>query len=156
MEDGFAAQALPRQWEFTAPVPLGHSLDGLLGIEVSERRAGYLRARMLVRDAVRHPMGWVHGGAYSALAQMLASAGTLDGVSGLGKTAFVISNDTEVLEPVSGGTIEAVARITHQGDESWFWEVRMSTGGETCALCRVRVAVGSPGELGVEAALPGE
>jgi uncharacterized protein (TIGR00369 family) len=131
-------------------VPREATLDGLLGVEITERKAGLVRCRIDVSDAVRQPMGYVHGGVYATIAETLASIGTLDGVAGQGRTAFGDWSSTDVLEPISAGTVEAVARVRHRSDDRWLWLVELRAWeGAICALCHVRVAVGTASELGL-------
>ena len=53
-------------------VPEADCLDGILGLEVVSIEEDTAVARFPVQDRVRQRFGLVHGGAYAALAEMLA------------------------------------------------------------------------------------
>lgn len=137
------------------PVAAEDSLDGVLGFEVLELAAGRATARVRIEDRLRQPLGLVHGGAYAALAESLASQATISGL-GEGKIAVGLSNHTSFLRPVASGSIHAEALCRHRGRATWVWEVEMADdSGRSCALCRVTLAVRAL-EGRMPAALAGE
>ena len=118
------------------------TLDGTLGFELIEAGEELARGRFAVTDRVRQPMGIVHGGAYAAMAETLASATTYMQVAGDGNIAVGQSNHTSFLRPVSEGAVRAEARRRHRGRTSWVWEVDFTDDqGHLCALTRVTIAV---------------
>ncbi len=124
------------------PIDLDVGFDRLFGLEVTEAVEALLRARVLVRDALKQPAGLVHGGVYAAIAESLAINGTLLTVAGEGQTAFGMANHTSFLRPITAGTINAVARARHRGRTTWVWEVEITDDrGRPCVLTRVTVAV---------------
>jgi uncharacterized protein (TIGR00369 family) len=117
-------------------------LDGALGFEITEHGEDYARGRFRVTDAVRQPFGVVHGGAFAAFAETLASATTYMAVQPEGNIAVGQSNHTSFLRPVTAGTVHAEARRRHRGRTSWVWEVDFTDDeGRLCALSRVTMAV---------------
>lgn len=129
--DGAATPAIPES-------TLNHAL-GLEALEVGDDRA---RGRFEVADRVRQPFGVVHGGAYAAIAESLASAATFQAVAGDGMTALGLSNHTSFLRPVLDGTVETEARRVHRGRTTWLWDVdHRDEHGRLCAVSRVTVAV---------------
>ena len=113
-----------------------------LGFEFGEVGEDLARGSFPVADCVRQPFGIVHGGAYAALAETLASIGTYVAVMGNGEVAMGQSNHTSFLRPVSEGTVHAEARVRHRGRTSWVWEVDFTDDeGRLCALTRVTMAV---------------
>jgi 1,4-dihydroxy-2-naphthoyl-CoA hydrolase len=113
-----------------------------LGFELLEIEPQIARGRFPVEDRVRQPFGIVHGGAYAALAETLASAATYRAVMDDGLAAMGQSNYTSFLRPVSTGFVHAEARPRHRGRTSWVWEVEFSDDeGRLCALTRVTMAV---------------
>ena len=117
-------------------------LPALAGIEVDELSEAHATGRMAVTDAIRQPLGMVHGGALAALAEQVASQATLETVWADGEMAVGQSNFTSFLRPVSEGTVHAEATRLHRGRTSWLWDVRMSDDdGRLCALSRVTMAV---------------
>ena len=118
------------------------TLDGTLGFELTELGDERARGRFQVTDAVRQPFGVVHGGAYAALAETLASAATFMAVQPEGSIAVGSSNQTNFLRPVTEGTVHAAASRRHRGRTTWVWEVDFTDDeGRLCALSRVTMAV---------------
>ncbi len=118
------------------------TLDGALGFELVEASEDLARGRFEVTDAVRQPMGIVHGGAYAAMAETLASATTFMAVHPEGSIAVGQSNHTSFLRPVADGTVHAEARRRHRGRTSWIWEIDFTDDqGRLCAITRVTMAI---------------
>ncbi len=114
----------------------------MLGFEVVEIGEERAVARFPIRDRVRQRFGLVHGGAYAALAEMLATEATVAHVYKDGFAAMGISNDTSFLKPARGATITAHARVRHRGRTTWVWEVdHTDDEGRVCAISRVTIAV---------------
>ena len=120
-------------------------MDGVLGIEVLDANPEMAHGRMEVSDANRQPYGIVHGGAYAAMAETLASATTAMAVMNDGMIAVGQSNHASFLRPCSEGTVHAEARRRHRGRTSWVWEVDCTDDeGRLCAIVRVTMAVRPP------------
>lgn len=118
------------------------TLNDVLGINVGAYDEERVEGSFEVTDAVRQPFGIVHGGAYAAIAETLASLATYMAVYEDGSMAVGQSNDTNFLRPVSEGTIRAVGTRRHRGRTSWIWDVECRDDeGRTCALSRVTIAV---------------
>ena len=129
--------------ESPAPsVAVERTLDGLLGLEILELGGDRARARVEVSDRVRQPLGLVHGGAYAAIAESLASQGTMRAVWDEQMVAVGLSNHTSFMRRLSRGTIHADAVPRHRGRTTWVWEVELTDDqGRLCALSRVTMAV---------------
>jgi 1,4-dihydroxy-2-naphthoyl-CoA hydrolase len=113
-----------------------------LGFEILEVEPEVARGRFAVTDRVRQPFGIVHGGAYAALGETLASIGTYRAVAGDGMAAMGQSNYTSFLRPVSEGSVNAEARPLHRGRTSLVWDVEFTDDdGKVCAITRVTMAV---------------
>ena len=121
------------------------TLADLLGFEFDELGAERATGSFEVVDAVRQPLGIVHGGAYAAFAESIASTATFLAVAEDGQMAMGQANDTSFLRPVSSGTVHAEARRRHRGRTSWVWEVDCTDDeGRLCAIVRVTMAVRPP------------
>ena len=117
-------------------------LDGVLGFEVLELADEHAVGRFAIRDRVRQRFGLVHGGAYAALAEMLATEATVRVVYPQGDAAMGISNDTSFLRGARGEWITARGRARHRGRTTWVWEIdHTDDEGRLCALSRVTIAV---------------
>lgn len=129
----------------TDVAPTAHSATGLdrtLGFELLEIAEDHATGRFEVTDAVRQPMGIVHGGAYAAMAETIASATTHVHVRDQGEAAMGQSNLTSFMRPVSSGWVHAEARRRHRGRTSWVWEIDFTDDeGRLCATSRVTMAV---------------
>ena len=111
-------------------------------MEVGEFDEQRITGSFAVTDRVRQPFGIVHGGAYAALAETLASVATYYAVAGNGEIAVGQNNDTSFLRPVSEGTVQAEGTRRHRGRTSWIWDVEFKDDqGRVCALSRVTIAV---------------
>ncbi len=116
-----------------------------LGFEVTALGDELARGRFEITDALRQPMGVVHGGAYAAMAETLASAVTDLAVQSEGNVAVGQSNHTSFLRPAVEGFVHAEARCRHRGRTSWVWEIDFTDdAGKLCAISRVTMAVPSP------------
>ena len=130
---------------FEIPFRHEHGFDALYGLELTEVEDGVVRARVVVRDELKQPMGLVHGGVYASIAESIASLGTQLGVAADGKLATGLSNQTSFLRPILGGTIHAVATAKHRGRTTWVWEVEIfDDQHRLCVLTRMTVAVRDP------------
>jgi 1,4-dihydroxy-2-naphthoyl-CoA hydrolase len=122
--------------------PPVEGFDALLGMRVLECRDDVVRAEVAVRDELRQPFGLVHGGVFAAIAEALASRGTLAAVGPEGSAPMGMSNSTSFLRPVSEGTIHGHAVRRHRGRTTWVWDVEMTDDdGRLCAITRMTIAV---------------
>jgi uncharacterized protein (TIGR00369 family) len=124
------------------PVPYDQSFDALYGLEVLELGEERASARVPVRDAIKQPMGLVHGGVYAAIAESLSSLATAAIVVPEGQSAQGLSNQTSFLRPILDGTVHATALRRHRGRTTWVWDVEITDdAGRLCAVSRMTIAV---------------
>lgn len=123
-------------------IPFEQTFDALYGLDILEHGPEEARARVPVSNAVKQPMGLVHGGVYASIAESLTSMATASAVFAEGKSAQGLSNQTSFLRPILEGTIHAVARRRHQGRTTWVWEVDITDDEDRlCAVVRMTIAV---------------
>ena len=123
-------------------IPSEQTFDALYGLELLGHSEEEATARVAVRDAVRQPMGVVHGGLYASVAESLASMATAAAVMPEGNVAMGLSNATSFLRPITEGTVHAHARRLHRGRTTWIWDVEIrDDAGRLCAATRVTIAV---------------
>jgi 1,4-dihydroxy-2-naphthoyl-CoA hydrolase len=116
------------------------TLDDVLGFELLELAEEAAVARFPITDRVKQRFGLVHGGAYAALAEVLATEATVAAVQP--NAAMGMSNDTSFLRGARGAWITARARRRHRGRTTWVWEVdHTDDEGRLCAVSRVTIAV---------------
>jgi 1,4-dihydroxy-2-naphthoyl-CoA hydrolase len=128
-----------------APTPAAaveHTLNDALGFQIGDFDDERIVGHFEVTDAVRQPFGIVHGGAYAAMAETMASVATFMFVHPNGEIAVGQNNDTSFLRPASEGTVQAEGKRRHRGRTSWIWDVEFTDAqGRTLALSRVTIAV---------------
>jgi uncharacterized protein (TIGR00369 family) len=123
-------------------IPFEETFDALYGLQVQEVSEEVATAIVPVRDAVKQPMGLVHGGLYASIAESLASLATAMAVAKDGQQAMGLSNATSFLRPITEGTVHATARRIHRGRTTWVWDVEITDDhGRRCALTRMTIAV---------------
>ena len=116
--------------------------DRLYGLEVLSYSDEQVRARVVVRDELKQPMGLVHGGVFAAIAESIASFATFAAVAADGHVATGLGNATSFLRPITEGVIHAHAQRMHRGRTTWVWDVTFTDDAErTCALTRMTIAV---------------
>jgi 1,4-dihydroxy-2-naphthoyl-CoA hydrolase len=123
-------------------LPVERTLIGVLGVEVVEVTDDVVKGRMAVEDRIRQPYGIVHGGAMSTIAESLTSMGTAQGVAAEGKIALGQEINASFMRPISGGHVNALARVRRRGRTAWNWDVEITDDeGRLCALLRATIAV---------------
>ncbi len=123
-------------------VPIENTFDALYGLKLLDSSDGLVTAEVPVTDAVRQPLGLVHGGVYASISEAIASIGTYNTVGEEGKVGIGLSNSTNFLRPLLEGTIHARASARHRGRTTWVWDVDITDDqGRLCATSRVTIAV---------------
>jgi 1,4-dihydroxy-2-naphthoyl-CoA hydrolase len=118
--------------------PYGH----LLGVEWLSQDPDEARARIEVRDDLKQPYGYLHGGVIMSIIDELCSRSTVIQVLRDGMVALAQTVDVSLLRSVKEGTVTVSARARHRGKTSWIWEAEATDGeGQLCALAKVTVAV---------------
>lgn len=121
---------------------LGRDLNAALKFEIDSVEDGRVVGHFDVHDGVRQPYGIVHGGAYAALAETLASVGTYTSVAPDGNVAMGMANNTQFLRSVSEGRVSAEAVAIQRGQTTWVWDVTLTDSEDrVCAVCRMTIAV---------------
>ena len=121
------------------------TFDALYGLEVPEYTEDRITARVPVRDAIKQPMGLVHGGIYASIAESITSMATAMAVAADGKQATGLSNQTSFLRPITEGTVHATAVRRHRGRTTWMWDVEITDDDRRlCAVSRMTIAVREP------------
>src|SRR3712207_2777098 len=123
-------------------IPYDQTFDALYGLEVHSVSEEEATASVPVINAVKQPMGLVHGGLYASIAESLASMATHMAVAEEGKAAMGLANATSFLRPIPEGTVHATARRLHRGRSTWVWDVEITDDeGRRCAITRMTIAV---------------
>jgi 1,4-dihydroxy-2-naphthoyl-CoA hydrolase len=138
----------PRPWSPTgedlpAPlIPLERTFEGFLGLDWVELTEELAHVRFEVRENLKQPLGLLHGGIYSAVAETLASVATASAVWKDGYSAAGMSNSASFLRPVTDGTVEAICRRRSREADRWLWSTEfIQYQARLCALVDVTIAV---------------
>ena len=123
-------------------IPLERSFEGWLGIEWLTLDHESAHVRFEVRENLKQPLGLLHGGIYSAVAETVASVATVAAVWEDGYIGSGLSNYASFLRPVTGGTLDVFAKLRGHDDREWTWghEFR-DEQDRLCALVDVTIAV---------------
>jgi 1,4-dihydroxy-2-naphthoyl-CoA hydrolase len=123
-------------------VPLHLTFEGFLGLEWDELTSEAVAARFNVRDDLKQPLGLLHGGIYSAVAETVASVATATAVLRDGMIVSGMSNCAQFLRPVTGGTVHVTAQRRHHDEREWLWSHEFRDDQQRlCALVDVCIAV---------------
>jgi 1,4-dihydroxy-2-naphthoyl-CoA hydrolase len=111
----------------------------LLGIRVEAASADRVVLRCPVTADLHQPYGLVHGGVYATLAETAASIAAALWFGDRGKVVGV-SNATDFLRAVRGGSLRAEATPLARGRTTQLWQVEIGDdGGRLVAHAKVRL-----------------
>src|SRR5947209_10221399 len=116
--------ARPWEHEGTLPVPmlpLDQTFEGFLGLEWHELSEDSARVSFEVRDNLKQPLGLLHGGIYSAVAETIASVASVRAVWRDGMIGSGLSNTASFLRPITAGTVYVAARRRYKDQREWLW-----------------------------------
>jgi uncharacterized protein (TIGR00369 family) len=127
------------------PVPLidlSLTFEGFLDLEWLELTAEVARVRFRVRENLKQPLGLLHGGIYSAVAETVASVATVRAVWEDRMIGSGLSNSASFLRPITAGTVHVLARCRGHDDREWLWGHEFRDDADRlCALVDVTIAV---------------
>jgi len=111
---------------------------GYLDIEFLEYGDHYVTARMPVDENKLQPMGLLHGGASLALAETVASAGSVFLVDENKYNVLGLQVTGNHISTLSSGEVIARAEIVHKGNSTHIWDVKISSqDGKLISVARV-------------------
>jgi 1,4-dihydroxy-2-naphthoyl-CoA hydrolase len=123
-------------------LPLERTFEGFLGLEWHELSDHSAKVSFEVRDNLKQPLGLLHGGIYSAVAETIASVATVRAVWRDGRVGSGLSNSASFLRPITAGTVSVAARRRHHDDREWLWSHEFRDDqNRLCALVDVTIAV---------------
>ena len=100
---------------------------GYLDIEFLEYADDYVVARMPVDNKKLQPMGLLHGGASLALAETVASAGSVFLVDENKFNVLGLQVTGNHISTMSSGEVIARAELVHKGNSTHVWDVKISS-----------------------------
>jgi 1,4-dihydroxy-2-naphthoyl-CoA hydrolase len=114
----------------------------LLGVEWLSHEPDDARARIELRDDLKQPYGYLHGGVIVSIIDELCSRCTVIQVLMDGMVALAQNVDVSMLRSVREGTLTVSAKARHRGKSSWVWDAEATDDqGRLCALAKVTIAV---------------
>ena len=118
------------------------SLMEQLGIEYLELKEGYVRGRMPVDERTKQPMGILHGGASLALAETIASLGSLALVDPVKFEIRGASLTANHVGAVTSGWVIGEATLIHRGKMTHVWDIVIKSESEVkVSVARMTVMV---------------
>ena len=113
-----------------------------LGIVITEATPERVVATMPVTPRHHQPYGILHGGASVALAETVASYGSMVSVEGSGQQAVGLEINANHVRPVREGTLTAVGTPIHKGRTTQLWGVEIrDEGGRLVCVSRCTLAL---------------
>ncbi len=123
-------------------IELERTFEGFLGLEWVELGPDSAQVRFEVRENLKQPLGLLHGGIYSAVAETVASVATVHAVWRDGMIGSGLSNSASFLRPVTGGMVHVSAKLRHHDEREWLWGHEFRDDRDRlCALVDVAIAV---------------
>ncbi len=123
-------------------IPLERTFEGFLNLQWLELTPTSARVRFELREELKQPLGLMHGGIYSAVAETVASVATVGAVWRDGLIGSGLSNSASFLRPITHGTVDVAATLRHHDEREWFWSHEFRDEKERlCALVDVTIAV---------------
>ena len=119
-------------------VPFDRTFESYLRLEWIELTATSAHVRFEAREELKQPLGLLHGGIYSAVAETVE-------VWSDGKIGSGLSNTASFLRPITSGLVDVTARLRNADDREWLWSHDFNDEhGRLCALVDVVIAVRPP------------
>lgn len=104
---------------------LNQTMMEWLGIEFLVTTPEMVTAKMPVDHRTRQPGGFLHGGASVALAETVASLGTLLNIDRENQTAAGLEINANHIRSVRSGFVYATATSLHTGRSTFVWDIRI-------------------------------
>lgn len=126
----------------TPTLDIERTFEGFLGLEWIELTPSSAKVTFQAREDLKQPLGLLHGGIYSAVAETVASVATIAAVWRDGMTGSGLSNAASFLRPVTSGTVHVTATLRGHDQLEWLWGHEFwDDAGKLCALVDVIIAV---------------
>ncbi len=126
------------------PAPLidvARTFEGFLELEWVSLTHESAHVRFAVRENLKQPLGLLHGGIYSAVAETIASVATGRAVWRDGFYVSGLSNSASFLRPVTSGVVDVHARLRGHDEREWLWSHEFrDEQGRLCSIVDVTIA----------------
>jgi 1,4-dihydroxy-2-naphthoyl-CoA hydrolase len=102
------------------------SLPGLLGVEFTEIRAGFIRGRMDIKPHHLAPNGYLHAASVIALADSACGRGCIASLPDGASSFTTIELKANFLGTALDGGVVAQARLAHGGRTTQVWDATIA------------------------------
>jgi 1,4-dihydroxy-2-naphthoyl-CoA hydrolase len=128
--------------ELPAPViDVARTFEGFLDLEWLSLTDDAVHVRFTVRENLLQPLGLLHGGIYSAVAETLASVATARAVWRDGYYVSGLANSASFLRPVTAGVVDVQGRLRGHDEREWLWSHDFrDEQGRLCSIVDVTIA----------------
>ena len=118
------------------------SLSDLLGIKYTDFGEDFLTVEMNVEEKHLQPMGIMHGGTSSVIAETVGSMGANLCVDQKLFSCVGLEININHLRPIKRGTLIATAKPQHLGKKTQVWEIKiLNEQGKLVAISRHTIAI---------------
>ncbi|MBL0040373.1 MAG: hotdog fold thioesterase [Xanthomonadales bacterium] len=117
-----------------------NTMQGALGIRISEVGDDFLRGTMPVDHRTKQPFGLLHGGASVALAETLGSMAGWMCLPDDGSRCVGLEINANHLKAMRDGDVTGTARPLHLGRSTQVWEIRI-TDADDALVCISRLTL---------------
>jgi uncharacterized protein (TIGR00369 family) len=107
------------------------TFDDLYGHKIIELKENFIRTEIKITSNLHQPMGLVHGGLYSSMAEAAISYAAY---------WVGVNNNTDFLKSAKDGLLECKASPLKLGKRSQLWEAKIYNGDNLCAISKVRLS----------------
>jgi 1,4-dihydroxy-2-naphthoyl-CoA hydrolase len=126
----------------SVPEPDMSPFSGMIGVEWLSLDPEDARVQVEVRDEIKQPYGYLHGGVIMSMIDELCSRSTVMKVVMDEMIALGQSLEISLLRSVSEGVVTVSARVRHRGKSTWVWDAEATDReGRLCALAKVTIAI---------------
>ncbi|MGI9571885.1 MAG: PaaI family thioesterase [Candidatus Actinomarinaceae bacterium] len=113
------------------------TFDEMYGHKIIELKEDYIRTEVQISSNLHQPMGLVHGGVYSSMAEAAISYAAYFNSEGVW---VGVNNNTDFLKSSKEGSLICEATPVKMGKRSQLWEAKIYNGDILCAVSKVRLS----------------
>ncbi|WP_087117901.1 PaaI family thioesterase [Corynebacterium urinipleomorphum] len=112
--------------------------DTFIGLHFTDFGPERIAATVEADPRHHQPAGQVNGGVFCSIGE---SMGSYAGFVAAGVPVVGMNNNTDLIRPVTSGTIEAEAIAIHVGRRTQIWRIEMKQDGKIAAITTLRTMV---------------
>tara|TARA_B100000902_G_scaffold399238_1_gene469203 strand:- start:2526 stop:2915 length:390 start_codon:yes stop_codon:yes gene_type:complete len=113
------------------------TFDALYGHRIVEIKENSIKTELEITSDHHQPMGLVHGGVYSSMAEAAISYAAYFSQEGVW---VGVNNNTDFIKSAKQGKLTCKAEPIKTGKRSQLWEAKIYNGENMCAISKVRLS----------------